>query len=57
MGWGRIDLKQDRQIFYADRTFVITPELGLELNIFTFFKLGVSGGYRWSHGVDTLPDT
>ncbi len=57
IGWGKIDLKQGRQTFYADRAFVITPEIGLEFNIFTFFKLGVSGGYRWVNGVDALPNT
>lgn len=55
IGWGRTDLRQGKQTFYSDRVFVMTPELGVEFNVFDFFKLAVTGGYRWVNGVDRLP--
>ncbi len=56
IGWGKTDLRQDKQTFFSDRVFVMTPELGVEFNVFEFFKLAVSGGYRWVNGVDQLPN-
>lgn len=55
IGWGKTDLRQGKETFYSDRVFVLTPELGVEFNIFEFFKLSVTGGYRWVNGVDRLP--
>ncbi len=55
IGWGKTDLRQEKRTFYSDRVFVMTPEIGVEFNVFDFFKLAVTGGYRWVNGVDSLP--
>ncbi len=55
IGWGKTDLRQEKQTFSSDRIFVMTPEIGVEFNVFEFFKLAVTGGYRWVNGVDRLP--
>ena len=36
----------------ADQIFAIAPEIGLELNIFRFFKIAFTGGYRWVEGLN-----
>lgn len=55
IGWGKTDLRQEKRTYYTDRVFVMTPEIGVEFNVFNFFKLAVTGGYRWVNGVDRLP--
>ena len=32
-----------------------TPEVGLELNVFSFFRIAATASYRWVNGVETLP--
>lgn len=54
IGWGKTDLRQERDVFFSDRVFVATPEIGLELNIFSYLKIAATGGYRWVNGVDNL---
>lgn len=54
IGWGKTDLRQEREVFFSDRVFVATPEIGLELNIFSFLKIAATGGYRWVNGVENL---
>ena len=60
LGWGGIQLKTDPDqddefADYDDAIYVITPELGIELNVTTFFKIAVTGGYRIVADVDGLP--
>lgn len=55
IGWGKTDLRRDREVFYSDRVFVATPEIGLELNLFSFLKVSGTGGYRWVNGIENLP--
>lgn len=55
VGWGRTELRLDGRREYSDRIFVLTPEIGVEFNVFDFFKLAVTGGYRWVNGIDRLP--
>ena len=39
----------------SDAVWVIQPSLGLELNVFRWFRLGVEGGYRYVSNSD-IPD-
>lgn len=60
LGWGGIQLKEDPDqddefAKYDDAIFVLTPELGVELNVTQFFKIAATGGYRWVADVDGLP--
>lgn len=56
LGWGRARLRQDKDTRYSDRMFVVTPEVGFEVNLTDYFKLGFTGGYRWVTGIDKLPE-
>lgn len=55
IGWGKTRLRTDGETAFSDRTFVLTPEAGVEVNITSFFKLGLTGGYRWVNGINQLP--
>jgi len=53
VGWGGLKIEfSDEDFDYQDAIFVLTPELGAELNVFRFFKIGFSGGYRFVDGID-----
>jgi len=39
-----------------DRVLVVQPSLGLEMNVFQWFRLGLDGGYRFVSNSD-LPET
>jgi hypothetical protein len=45
VGGGRIDYDNNSS-FSRDRVFVLQPAVGLEVNIFRWFRLGAEGGYR-----------
>ncbi len=55
LGWGKGRLRQDKETIFSDRVFVMTPEIGFEVNLTDFFKLGITGGYRWVNGISKLP--
>jgi hypothetical protein len=55
LGRGKARMRQDGDDIFSDRIFVTTPEVGFEINITDFFRLAVSGGYRWVNGVGALP--
>lgn len=55
IGWGKSQLRVDKDALFSDRNFVMTPELGVEINLTDFFKLALSGGYRWVNGITKLP--
>lgn len=55
IGWGNAQLKQDGEAIFRDRVFVMTPSIGVELNITDFFRISLTGGYRWVNGVSKLP--
>ena len=56
LGWGEANLKDgDGDKLFSDNVLVLTPELGIELNITHWFKLGFTGGYRFVDGVNNLP--
>jgi hypothetical protein len=55
LGWGKSQLLRGKDADFSERNFVLTPELGFEVNAFRFLKIAFSGGYRWVNGVDELP--
>lgn len=55
LGWGKSQLLRGGDADFSERNFVLTPELGFEINAFRFLKIAFSGGYRWVNGVDELP--
>ncbi len=55
IGWGKSQLLRGKDADFSERNFVLTPELGLEANLFDFLKIAFTGGYRWVNGVDNLP--
>ncbi len=57
LGWGKANYKLtafDDVELDSDRSsiFVTTPELGLELNVFSFFRIAATASYRWVNGYD-----
>jgi len=42
-GGGRVNLSDGQ----SDRVFIFQPSAGMEINIFTWFHLGIEGGYRF----------
>jgi hypothetical protein len=34
--------------------FVTTPEAGLEVNVFSFFRIAATASYRWVNGFDPV---
>lgn len=42
-GGGRVTLSDGQ----SDRVFIFQPSAGMEINIFTWFHLGIEGGYRF----------
>ncbi len=55
IGWGKVRLRDDDDTVYSDRVFALTPEVGVELNLTRWFRLGLTGGYRWVSGVNNIP--
>ncbi|MGB3547796.1 MAG: hypothetical protein WBA17_12525 [Saprospiraceae bacterium] len=52
-GWGRFDYREDgRGDVIEDRNFAATPELGLELNVATWFRINAAAGYRYVNGLE-----
>lgn len=54
LGWGNLQFYRSQSSFYndsqsvrQDRLFMLTPEIGLEVNITKFMKIALTGGYRW----------
>ncbi len=56
LGWGAVDLSATEEPFVEENTddniFVAEPELGLEINLFKWFKLAGTVGYRFTTGAD-----
>lgn len=55
IGWGKARLRRDGETDYSDSHFALTPELGLEINLFDWCKMGLTGGYRLVNGINSLP--
>ena len=56
LGWGNIeiDVTEGFDPFQKDNVFVITPEVGVEVNLFKWFKLAGTVGYRAVTGFNSL---
>ena len=60
IGWGKarfreFDTSIDERInSIDDNIFVLTPEAGFEINVFSFFRIGATAHYRFVNGVDKL---
>lgn len=54
LGWGRARIDGDGPAEQSDRVFVLTPQAGFEINVFEWFKLAFTGGYRYVSGVTQL---
>jgi len=57
IGWGFADIREDLFTINStgDGIFVITPEVGMEVNLTRYFRIGASVGYRIVSDVDQLP--
>ncbi|MEK7257098.1 MAG: hypothetical protein AAB316_20250 [Bacteroidota bacterium] len=62
-GWGaakykaaNLDDPDDIKDEIKDNIFVLNPEFGLELNVFSFFRIAATGSYRLVNGIDDLPN-
>lgn len=55
VGWGSAKLKVNDDKLFDDNLLALTPDLGIELNITNWFKLGITGGYRYISGIEDLP--
>lgn len=52
-GWGGLNIEFDgNEPDYEDAFFAVTPEAGLEVNVFRWFRIGGAVGYRFMNGLD-----
>lgn len=54
-GWGALDIEFDgpgQTYDELDKVFVLTPEIGVELNVTRWFRISGTVGYRYLTGVD-----
>ncbi|MEL6864671.1 MAG: hypothetical protein AAFP19_09635 [Bacteroidota bacterium] len=57
IGWGAIGIEIDENnASYDDGIFVLTPEAGVELNVFRWFKIATTVGYRYVDGIRANDD-
>lgn len=54
LGWGGLGIDLNDDFDTLDGVFVTTPEAGLEINIFGFFRIAATAGYRYVSGVNEL---
>lgn len=54
-GWGAVGIDFDNEST-DDAFFALTPEVGLEVNVFRWFRVGATVGYRFMNGLDDTPD-
>ena len=55
-GWGAVNIELDDDFDYDDSFFAITPEAGLEVSVFRWFRIAGTVGYRWMNGLDGSSD-
>jgi len=54
IGWGALNIRfEDARFDDLDNVFVMTPEVGLELNLTHWFRLAATAGYRLVDGANT----
>ena len=54
-GWGAVNIEFD-DFDYEDTFFAVTPEAGLEVNVFSWFRLAGAVGYRFMNGLADSPN-
>ncbi len=54
LGWGNARIENEFNSI-SDRIFVMTPEIGAEVNLYRFLRLAATFGFRWTNGVSKLP--
>lgn len=56
-GWGAVDIEFDsnNEPDYEDTFFALTPEAGLEVNVFRWLRIGGAVGYRFMNGLAENP--
>lgn len=55
-GWGAVNIDFDGDPDYEDSFFAVTPEAGLEVNVFSWFRLAGTVGYRFMNGLEDSPN-
>jgi hypothetical protein len=62
-GWGKARYRSsqldDPEIIFTelnDNIFVMTPELGFEVNVFSWFRMAMTGSYRMVSGLGAVPN-
>ncbi|MBI5917135.1 MAG: hypothetical protein HY842_17325 [Bacteroidetes bacterium] len=51
-GWGAVNINFDGEPDYEDAFFAVTPEAGLEVNVFRWLRVAGAVGYRFMNGLD-----
>ncbi len=52
-GWGALNVRLDNpRSSDLDQIFVLTPEMGIEINLLRWFRVAGSAGYRWVNGAN-----
>ena len=59
LGWGKANYRLYNNTgnelgSQRSNVFVTTPEAGLEVNVFSFFRLAATASYRWVNGFDPV---
>lgn len=60
LGWGKANFKETDFLTKTELSrqkssvFVTTPEVGLEVNVFSFFRIAATASYRWVNGFDPV---
>lgn len=57
LGWGQanlIDGAGEKQ--YADNILALSPEVGIEINLTSWIRVGLTGGYRFVDGINSLEE-
>lgn len=54
-GWGAVNIDFDNED-YEDAFFAVTPEAGLEVNVFSWFRIDATVGHCFINGLDESPN-
>lgn len=60
LGWGKANYRlydgftNEQLGSQRSNLFVTTPEAGLEVNVFSFFRIAATASYRWVNGFDPV---
>ncbi len=56
IGWGAADIQfTDDNFRTSENFFVLTPEAGVEINVFRWFRVAGTVGYQWYNGLNDAP--